>query len=46
MLQSYSHQESMVLAETQKYRPMDHNREPETEPQEYAHLIFYKGEKQ
>lgn len=25
---------------------MDHNREPETEPQEYAHLIFYKGEKQ
>ena len=32
MLQSYSHQESMVLAETQKYRPKDQDREPRDRP--------------
>ena len=28
ILQSYSHQDSMVLAQKQKYRPMEQNRQP------------------
>ena len=32
LLQSYSHQESMVLAQKQKYRPMEQVREPRDKP--------------
>ena len=32
ILQSYSHQDSMVLAQKQKYRPMEQDREPRDEP--------------
>ena len=32
MLQSYSHQDSMVLAQKQKYRPMGQDREPRNKP--------------
>ena len=35
----------MVLAQAQKYRPMEHDRYPETSPLPYAYLIFYKGGK-
>ena len=31
-LQSYSHQESMVLAQKQKYRPMEQDRKPKDQP--------------
>ena len=32
ILQSYSHQDSMVLAQKQKYRPMEQDREPRDRP--------------
>ena len=32
ILQSYSHQDSMVLAQKQKYRPMEQDREPRNKP--------------
>ena len=32
ILQSYSHQDSMVLAQNQKYRPMGHDRNPRNKP--------------
>ena len=32
VLQSYSHQDSMVLAQKQKYRPMEEDREPRDKP--------------
>ena len=32
ILQSYSHQDSMVLAQKQKYRPMEQDREPKDKP--------------
>ena len=32
ILQSYSHQDSMVLAQKQKYRPMEQDREPRYKP--------------
>ena len=32
ILQSYSHQDSMVLAQKQKYRPMEQDREPTDKP--------------
>ena len=32
ILQSYSHQESMVLAQKQKYRPMEQDRKPRNKP--------------
>ena len=32
ILQSYSHQDSMVLAQKQKYRPMEQEREPRDKP--------------
>ena len=32
ILQSYSHQDSMVLAQRQKYRSMEQNRKPRDKP--------------
>ena len=32
ILQSYSHQDSMVLAQKQKYRPMEQDRKPINKP--------------
>ena len=32
ILQSYSHQESMVLAQKQKYRQMEQDRKPKDQP--------------
>ena len=32
ILQSYSHQDSMVLAQKLKYRPMEHDRKPRNKP--------------
>ena len=32
VLQSYSHQDSMVLAQKQKYRPMGQDRKPRDKP--------------
>ena len=45
ILQSYSHQDSMVLAEKQKYRPMEQERKPRKNPCTYGYLIFDKGSK-
>ena len=42
MLQSYSHQDSMVLAQKQKHRSMEEDRKPRNKP---MHLIFDKGGK-
>ena len=44
ILQSYSHQDSMVLAQKQKYRPME-KESPEINPCIFVYLIFYKGGK-
>ena len=43
-LQSYSHQESMILAQKQKYRSMEQDRKPR-DKHTYTHLIFDKGGK-
>ena len=44
LLQSHSHQDSMVLAQRQKYRPMKQNTS-ETNPRTCGHLIIDKGGK-
>ena len=43
--QSYSHQDSMVLAQKQKYRLMEQDRKPEINPCTHGYLIFDKGGK-
>ena len=45
ILQSYSHQDSMVLAQKQKYRPMEQDRKPRNKPMHPGDLIFDKGGK-
>ena len=47
ILQSYNHQDSMALAQKQKYRPMKQDRKPRNKPmqQKYGYLIFDKGGK-
>ena len=45
LLQSYSHQESMVLAQKQKYIPMEQDRKPRNKPMHYGYLIFDRGGK-
>ena len=42
ILQSYSNQHSMVLAQKQKYRSMKQDRKPRDKPTTYGHLIFDK----
>ena len=45
ILQSYSHQDSMVLAQKQKHRPMEQDRSQEINPCTYGDLLFDKGGK-
>ena len=45
ILQSYSHQDSMLLAQKQKYRPMEQDRKLEINPCTYGYFIFDKGGK-
>ena len=42
LLQSYSHQDSMVLAQKQKYRPMEQDRKPRNKPMPYGYLQWGK----
>ena len=43
ILQSYSHQDSIVLAQKQKYRPRRQDTKPRNKPMHLRYLIFHKG---
>ena len=43
ILQSYSHQDSMALAQKQKYRPMEQDRSPDINPYPMSTLSLTKG---
>ena len=46
ILQSYSHQDSMVLAQKQKYKPMKQDRKPRDKPMYlWVPYFFYQGGK-
>ena len=45
ILQSYSHQDSMALAQKEKYRPVEQDRKPRNKPIHLWVLIFDKGGK-
>ena len=45
VLQSYSHQDSMVLAQKLKYRSMERDRESRDKPTLYGQLIYDKAGK-
>ena len=45
ILQSYSHQDYVVLAQKQKYRPVEQDRKPRNKPCTYGYLIFDQGGK-
>ena len=45
LLQSHSHQDSIVLAQRQKYRSMEQNRKPRDKSTHLSQLIFDKGSK-
>ena len=45
MLQSYSHQDNMVLAQKQKYHSMEQGKKPPQNPHTYGPLNFDKGGK-
>ena len=45
ILQSYSNQNSVILAQTQTYRSVEQDKVPEINPHTYAQLIFDKGGK-
>ena len=42
ILQNYSHQDSMVLAQKQKYRPMEQDRKPINKPMPLLALNFWQ----
>ena len=42
ILQSFSHQNSMVLAQKQKYRSMEQDRKLKNKPMHHAQLIYDK----
>ena len=43
VLQSYSHQDMMVLAQTQKYRPMEQDRKPRNKPMHLWVCYFWQS---
>ena len=45
ILQSYSNQNSVILAQTQTYRSVEQDKVPEINPHTYAQLILDKGGK-
>ena len=42
MLQSYSHEDSMVLAQKQKFRTMEEDRKPKSKPMHLEVLYFWQ----
>ena len=45
ILQSYSHQDSTILAQKQKYTPMEQDRKPRNKPMHLWISYFWKGDK-